>query len=347
MNRARLVRRGHSGAQLPAAAPAPPAAAHELERLSQLVGNRAVARMLARKAIDAPIVKDRTKIDELAKKKDVDPADRLRVYAEIAGTQAVQMDPKKVYKSTYYQDGVNLDAFKQAGENPAQAGFIDGSSKKFSGGAPPENASGVAIVVNSAAGRFEDEDYMVAAIRHEMVHARLMRLTLKHRADWQKDPRGRSFAQYVDQKVGGSDGALIRDRFFGGHMDETLAYAEGFLSAFLYTPISEPGKDDPAWVAHLKGFAKEFHHSNLNAGPVRKTGTGIEESQIAMRQSAGAAMAEAEKLVKEYCDAGGEAKRKNLGAWMEWLSERGAMYQPALDMIYKAATGKAMPKRKR
>jgi hypothetical protein len=346
MSRVRSVRDSRSGVRIPAAAPPPPAA-HELERLSQLVGNQAVARMLARKAIDAPIVKDRTRIDDLIKRgDDVDSLERLRIYADIAGTQAVQMDPKNASKATFYQDGVNLDAFKQASENPAQAGFIDGTTKKFSGGAPPENASGVAIVVNSAAARFKDPDYMVAAIRHEMVHAKLMRLTLKHRADWQKDPGGRSFAQYVDQKVGGSDAALIKDRFFGGHKDEALAYAEGFLSAFLYSPIKEPGPEKHAWLAHFEGFTKDFHTSDLNAGPLPKSRRGIEESQIAMKEASNAGIAEARKLVKEYCDAGGDAKRKNLGAWMIFLRDRGGLYKPALEMVYEAAMGTAMPKPK-
>jgi hypothetical protein len=276
----------------------------------------------------------------------VDAAERICIYAEIAGTQAVGMDPKQVSSKPFYQDGLNLDAFKQASDNPAQAGFIDGTTKKFSGGAPPENASGVAIVVNSAAARFDDEEYMVAAMRHEMVHARLMRETLKHRAAWQKDAQGGSFAQYVEKKVGGSESALIRDRFFGGHKDETLAYAEGFLSAFLYGPIKEPGPEKHAWLAHFEGFTKDFHTSNLNAGALPKNRRGIEESQIAMKEASNAGIAEARKLVKEYCDAGGDAKRKNLGAWMIFLRDRGGLYRPALEMVYEAAMGGAMPKAK-
>jgi hypothetical protein len=159
--------------------------------------------MLAPTPTGAPIIKDRTRIDELAKKK-VSGAERCRVYAEIAGTQAVQMDPTTVHLKPFYQDGVNLDALKQARDVPATTGWIDGSDK-FSGGAPPETIKGVAMVVNSNSDQFEDEDYMVAAIRHEMVHARLMRLTLKHLADWKQNPDGLSFTQYVDKKVTGTD----------------------------------------------------------------------------------------------------------------------------------------------
>ena len=351
MSGARYVRRRLSGARLPVAAPGgEPAEAHELARLSQLVGNRAVAQMLARKVVDAPPVKDRTRIDELAKK-NVTPVERTRTYAEIAGTQAVQMDPSTVHTSTFYKDGINLDAFKQARNVPAKTGFID-AADNFSGGEPPQAAKGVAIVVNSGSARFEDEDYMVAAIRHEMVHARLMRLTLKHLTDWKQNPRGLSFTQYVDQSVavgavGGADGALIKDRFFGGHMDETVAYAEGFLSAFFYSPVEEPQAGNRAWIAHLKGFTEEFETATLNNKPVPKNRTGAQERAIATRQSASAVVSEAEKLVKEYCDAGGEARRKNLAAWMVWLSGSEGMYDAALNMIYKAATGKTMPARKR
>jgi hypothetical protein len=346
MSRARCVRSRRSGARLPVAAPGgEPAEAHELARLSQLVGNRAVAQMLTRKAVDAPPVKDRTRIDELAKK-NVTPVERTRTYAEIAGTHAVQMDPATVHTSTFYKDGINLDAFKQARNVPARTGFID-AANNFSGGEPPQAAKGVAIVVNSNSARFEDEDYTVAAIRHEMVHARLMRLTLKHLTDWKQDSRGLSFTQYVDQRVGGTDGALIKDRFFGGHMDETVAYAEGFLSAFFYSPVEEPQAGDRAWIAHLKGFTEEFETARLNSKPVPKNRTGVPESAIATRQSASAVVSEAEKLVKEYCDAGGEARRKNLAAWMERLSGSEGMHDAALNMIYKAATGKTMPARKR
>ena len=168
------------------------------------------------------------------------------------------MDPAVVYDSGLVKDGLNLVSLKQANEVPAKTDFVD-SAGRASGGAPPETVTGVAILVNSTASRFEDEDYMVAAIRHEMVHARLMRLTLKHLADWKQKPEGLSFTQYVDKKVTGTDKALVKDRFFGGHMDEVVAYAEGFLSAFFYAPVAAPGTGTPAWIAHFEGFTKEFH----------------------------------------------------------------------------------------
>ena len=347
MGWARSVRGGRSGARSPVAAPGGGSAgAHDLARLSQLVGNRAVAQMLARNAAGAPPIKDRTRIDELAKK-NLSAVDRCRAYAEIAGTQAVQMDPTTVHVSAFYKDGVNLDALKQARTVAATTGWLDGSNN-FSGGAPPETVKGVAMVVSSNSAQFEDEDYMVAAIRHEMVHVRLMRLTRKHLADWKQAPRGLSFMQYVDQQVGGADAALIKDRYFGGHMDETVAYVEGFLSAFFYSPLEEPQAGDRAWISHLKGFTKEFEKARLNSGPLPKNRTGVSESAIATRQSANAVVPEAEKLVKEYCDAGGEARRRNLAAWMQRLYKSEGMHDAALKMIYKVATnGKAMPEPKR
>jgi hypothetical protein len=338
------VSSGRFGARLPVAAPGgDPARAHALARLSQLVGNRAVAQMLAPKPTGAPPIKDRARIDELAKM-NVSAVDRCRAYAEIAGTQSVQMDPTTVHVSSFYQDGVNLNALKQARDVPATTGWLDGSNN-FSGGAPPETVKGVAMVVNSNSARFEDEDYMVAAI---LVHVRLMRLTLKHLADWKQAPRGLSFTQYVDQHVGGADAALIKDRYFGGHMDETVAYVEGFLSAFFYSPVEEPQAGDRAWISHLKGFTKEFETARLNGGPLPKNRTGVSESAIATRQSASAVVSESEKLVKEYCDAAGESRRKNLAAWMQRLYRSEGMHDAALKMIYKVATkGKTMPEPKR
>jgi hypothetical protein len=315
-------------------------------RSAQPAGDRAGAQVLARKAAGAPPVKDRTRIDELAKQ-NVTPVERARAYAEIAGTQAVQMDPATVHVSAFYKDGVNLDALKQARNVPATTGFID-AANNFTGGAPPETAKGVAIVVNSNAARFEDEDYMVAAIRHEMVHARLMRLTLQHLTAWKQAPGGLSFTQYVDKRAGGADGALIKDRYFGGHMDETVAYAEGFLSAFFYAPTEEPQAGDRTWMAHLKGFTKEFETARMNSGGLPKNRTGVQESAIATREAANAVVPEAEKLVKEYCDAGGAARRKNLAAWMQRLYKSEGMHDAALKMIYRVASGgKAMPEPKR
>jgi hypothetical protein len=347
MGRARYRRSGRSGASLPVAAPGEePAEVHPLARLSQLVGNRAVAQMLARAPSGAPPIKDRTRIDELAKKT-VSAVERCRAYAEIAGTQSVQMDPTTVHVSAFYQDGVNLDALKQARNVPARTGWLDGANN-FSGGAPPETVKGVAMVVNSNSARFEDEDYMVAAIRHEMVHVRLLRLTLKHLTDWKQAPGGLSFAQYVDRHVGGTDGALIKDRSFGGHMDETVAYVEGFLTAYSYSPIEEPQAGDRAWIGHLKGFTEEFETARLNSGPLPKNRTGVPESAIATRQSASAVVPEAEKVVKEYCDSAGEPRRKNLAAWMQRLYKSEGMHDAALKMIYKVATnGKTIPEPKR
>ena len=48
-------------------------------------------------------------------------------------------------------------------------------------------------------------------------------------------------------------------------------------------------------------------------------------------------------------DLGGTrpAQRQNLAAWMEHLDRAGGLYQPALDMVCKGATGgKSLPKRK-
>jgi hypothetical protein len=326
------------------ATPAPPQ--HQLLQLQRTLGNRAVTQMLARNASGAPPIQDRAPIDDLAKKQNVAPVDRIRSYAQIAGTQAVGLDPAVVHSGTV-KEGVNLGTLKQADEVGAQAGFVEGT--KFSGGAPPAAATGVAIVVYTSSKRFEDEDYMVAAIRHEMVHARLMKLTLEHRKAWTANPGRLSFAQYVDQKVGGSDAALIKDRFFGGHMDETVAYAEGFLTAFIYSPLEEPADGDRAWIAHFKGFTKEFANARLNSGPIpKKLPSNVPESNIAMKQSANAVVTEAEKLVKEFCDAGGAAKRKNLAAWMERLYKTEGFHDAAVKMVHRVATGgKALPEPKK
>src|SRR5215207_8966780 len=242
---------------------APDAGVADLLRLQRTAGNHAVAQLLARNQAGAPPVKDRKPIDDLAGRKNVKPVDRVKEYAKIAGTGAVNMDPAVVTDSGLVEDGLNLVPLKQASEVPAKTDFVD-SAGRASGGAPPETVTGVAILVNSNASRFEDEDYMVAAIRHEMVHARLMRLTLKHMADWKQKPDGLSFPQYVDKKVTGTDQALVKDRFFGGHMDEIVAYAEGFLSAFFYAPLAAPGTGTPAWMAHFEGFTKEFQMARLN-----------------------------------------------------------------------------------
>jgi hypothetical protein len=318
--------------------------------LQRTAGNQAVAaalvgRQLARNVSGAPIVKDRKPIDELAGKTNVKPADRIRAYAKIAGTEAVQMDPSVVHESTV-KDGLNLATLVKADDVPAKTDFVDAAGHT-SGGAPPESATGVAILVNTTATRFLDEDYMVAAMRHEMVHARLMRLTLKHLADWKQKPDGLPFPQYVEKKVSGTDGALVKDRFFGGHRDETLAYAEGFLSAFLLAPVEKPATGDRPWIAHFEGFTEEFQKArNNDMGDVKRS-PGVQEPNLAHAQAAHAVIPEAEKLVKEYCKAGGAEKCKNLAAWMEYLNKSGTLYEPALAMVYKAATGgKSLPKRK-
>jgi hypothetical protein len=329
-----------------APANAPDAGVADLLLLQRTAGNHAVARLLARNQTGAPPVKDRKPIDDLAKETNVKPADRVRAYAKIAGTGAVNMDPDVVTESGLVKDGLNLVQLKQASDVPAKTDFVDAEGRA-SGGAPPETATGVAILVNSNATRFLDEDFMVAAIRHEMVHARLMRLTLKHLADWKQKPDGLSFPQYVDKKVSGTDGALVKDRFFGGHMDEVLAYAEGFLSAFFYAPIAAPGTGTPAWLAHFEGFTKEFQKARANAVQIPKDTRRIPPENLAMRQSANAVIPESEKQVKEYCDKAGAPQRQNLAAWMEHLDKAGGLYRPALDMVHRvAAGGKPLPKRK-
>ena len=338
-----------------APARAPEAGVAGVLRLQRTAGNHAVAaalaarvepQVLARNPAGAPALKDRTPIDALAKQQ-VTPVERTRAYATIAGTQAVQMDPAVVHVSAFYKDGINLDALKQASDVGAKTGFID-AANGFTGGAPPETAKGVAIVVNSAAARFEDEDYMVGAIRHEMVHARLMRLTLQHLAAWKQAPGGLTFSQYVDKRAGGADGALVKDRSFGGHMDETLAYAEGFLSAFFLAPTEEPQAVDRAWMEHLKGFTKAFATARMNSGGMPKRRAGIPEDALATRESANAVVPETEKLVGEYCDAGGPARRKNLAAWVQRLYKSDGMHDAALKMIFRVATGgKTLPEPKR
>ena len=323
----------------------PDAGVPDLLRLQRTAGNHAVTRLLARNQAGGPPVKDRNPNDDLAGKTGVKPLDRVKEYAKIAGTGAVNMDPAAASDSGLVKDGLNLVSLAQASNVPAKTDFVDAAGRA-SGGAPPETATGVAILVNSTATRFEDEDYMVAAIRHEMVHARLMRLTLKHLADWKQKPDGLSFPQYVDKKVTGTDGALVKDRFFGGHMDEVVAYAEGFLSAFFYAPVTAPGTGTPAWLAHFEGFTKEFHKARLNAAPIPRNTKGIPQENLAIRQSANAVIPESEKQVKEYCGKADKAQRQNLAAWMAHLDQAGGLYQPALDMVHRAATGgKPLPKR--
>jgi hypothetical protein len=324
------------------AAPAVAPVAAEVLRLQRSAGNSAVAQLLARRTSVAAPVKDRKPIDALKQQQNVTPEDRVRDYAKIAGTSAVKMDPAVVNASGLKKDGLNLVQLKQDDDVPAQTAFID-SKGNAHGGRPPEDAVGVAILVNTTADRFEDEDYMVGAIRHEMVHARLMRLTLQQLADWKQDPRGMTFSQYVDKMLGGTDGALVRDRSFGGHMDETVAYAEGFLSAFFYTPPEAPGPKDHAWIEHFKGFGKELQKARANSGGVGRDRSKVDPHNLAIRESATAVITEAEKLAREYCD-GFPAQRKNLAAWMAYFKQAGGHYEPALKLVYSAATsGKVLP----
>jgi hypothetical protein len=121
--------------------------------------------------------------------------------------------------------------------------------------------------------------------------------------------------------VTGTDKALVKDRFFGGHMDEIVAYAEG--------------------------FTKEFQKARVNSGGLPKNRKGIPEDNLAMEESANAVIPESEKQVKEYCEKAGAAQRQNLAAWMAHLDKAGGLYQPALDMVHRAASGgQSLPKRK-
>ena len=350
MSRGRSLSSGGSAARLRDSAPSRAATnVDAFTLLSRAAGNRAVARILARRPNDAaPPIKDRTRIDQLAKTKGQAAADRCKAYAEIAGTQSVQMDPAAVHTSAFYQDGVNLDALKQARDVPATTYWLDDSNRP-SGGAPPEKVKGVAIVVNSNSNRFEDADYMVAAIRHEMVHVRLMRLTLKHLTAWKQAQNGLSFTQYVDKHIAGTDAALVKDRYFGGHMDEVVAYLEGFLSAYAYSAVETPdANNDRAWIHHLKGFTKEFEKARVNGGVLPRNRKGIPEASIATKQSANAVVSESERMLKDYCDAAGETRRQNLAAWTQRLYKAKDFYDAALKLIYRVATkGKTMPEPKR
>jgi hypothetical protein len=127
-------------------------------------------------------------------------------------------------------------------------------------------------------------------------------------------------------------------------MDETVAYVEGFLTAYSYAAVEAPGADDRPWIGHLKGFAREFQTARLNSGPLPKDLRRIPEAALATRRSANAVVGEVEKVVKDYCDAAGEARRKNLAAWMQHLAQRRDLHDAALKMIYKVATrGRTMP----
>jgi hypothetical protein len=186
---------------------------------------------------------------------------------------------------------------------------------------------------------------MVAAIRHEMVHVRLMRLTLKHLTDWKNAQTGLSFSQYVDKHVAGADAGLVKDRYFGGHMDEVVAYLEGFLTAYNYGAAETPDANhERAWISHLKGFTEEYETARANSGTLPKDRRRIPEKNLAIRESANAVVSEAERVLKDYCDAAGEPRRKNLAAWAQRLYKTKGFYDGALKLIYKVATkGRTMP----
>jgi hypothetical protein len=121
---------------------APDAGVADLLRLQRTAGNRAVAQLLARNQAGASPVKDRKPIDDLAQQTNLKPVDRVKAYAKIAGTAAVNMDPAVVSDSGLVKDGLNLVSLKQASDVPAKTDFVD-SAGRASGGAPPETATGV------------------------------------------------------------------------------------------------------------------------------------------------------------------------------------------------------------
>ena len=133
---------------------------------------------------------------------------------------------------------------------------------------------------------------MVAGIRHEMVHARLMRLTLQQMAAWKQNPGGLTFSQFVDSMKGG-DGALVKDRFFGGHMDETVAYAEGFLTAFFYAPVEAAAAGRPRMDRPSRGLHDGVPErpDQQRADPEEAPKGIADERNLAIRQGANAAEA--------------------------------------------------------
>src|SRR5215208_7775237 len=78
---------------------APDAGVADLLRLQRTAGNHAVTQLLARNQSGAPPVKDRKPIDDLAKQANVKPGERVKAYAKIAGTGAVNVDPGVVTES--------------------------------------------------------------------------------------------------------------------------------------------------------------------------------------------------------------------------------------------------------
>ena len=110
-----------------ATANAPDAGVADLLRLQRTAGNHAVAQLLARNQAGAPPVKDRKPIDDLAGKQNVKPVDRVKEYAKIAGTGAVNMDPGVVTESGPVKDGLNMVQLKQASGVPAKTDFVEQS----------------------------------------------------------------------------------------------------------------------------------------------------------------------------------------------------------------------------
>src|SRR5690242_7640401 len=96
----------------------PDARVADLLQLQRTAGNHAVTRLLARNPAGAPPVKDRKPIDDLAKQTGVKPVDRVKAYAKIAGTSAVNMDPAAASDSGLVKDGLNLVSLKQANDVP-------------------------------------------------------------------------------------------------------------------------------------------------------------------------------------------------------------------------------------
>ena len=171
-----------------------------------------------------------------------------------------------------------------------------------------------------------------------------MRLTLKHLADWKQKPDSLSFTQYVDKKVTGTDKALVKPPLWWAH-GRNRGVRGGPPAR--RRPGRGAGQENPAWIAHFEGFTKEFQKARINSGGLPKNRKGIPEDNLAMKESANAVIPESEKQVNEYCAKAGPAQRQNLAAWMEHLDKAGGLYQSALDMVYRVATGgKSLPKRK-